>query len=76
VNYPLVGTSQAFVHDRAKGVTTALSRRHAQSGDEDSTEAAISADGWVTAFESEATNLVPGDTNVAADVFVKTLGGL
>ena len=32
---------------------------------------AISADGRFVAFYSEATNLVPGDTNGASDVFVR-----
>ncbi|MFH8796147.1 hypothetical protein [Streptomyces sp. NPDC017941] len=38
----------------------------------------ISADGRVVAFTSDATNLVPGDTNGRADVFVRDLrkGGL
>ncbi|MER6998832.1 hypothetical protein [Streptomyces sp. NPDC000410] len=35
--------------------------------------AAISANGRVVAFTSEATNLVPGDTNGQADVFVRDL---
>jgi hypothetical protein len=32
---------------------------------------ALSADGRVVAFSSEATNLVPGDTNAVGDVFVR-----
>jgi hypothetical protein len=32
----------------------------------------ISADGGVVAFESQATNLVPRDTNAALNVFVST----
>jgi Tol biopolymer transport system component len=36
---------------------------------------ALSADGAVVAFESAATNLVPGDTNDASDIFVSTAGG-
>jgi hypothetical protein len=32
---------------------------------------AISADGGYVAFYSAATNLVPGDTNSAADAFVR-----
>ena len=35
------------------------------------TSPAISADGRFVAFSSDATNLVPGDTNGAADVFVR-----
>jgi Tol biopolymer transport system component len=33
--------------------------------------AAVSADGRVVAFQSDATNLVPGDTNGVVDVFVR-----
>ncbi len=37
----------------------------------DSLNASISADGRFVAFESDATNLVPGDTNGFRDIFVK-----
>lgn len=37
-----------------------------------SNKAAVSADGRFVAFESKATNLVPGDTNKAWDVFLTT----
>jgi Periplasmic component of the Tol biopolymer transport system len=40
-------------------------------GDEDSFSSAISADGRYVAFASDATNLVPGDTNGFRDVFVR-----
>jgi hypothetical protein len=40
----------------------------------DSEEPSISSDGFIVAFISEATNLVPGDTNDAQDVFVHDLG--
>jgi Tol biopolymer transport system component len=43
------------------------------SGDGLSAEPAISADGRYVAFTSSADNLVPGDTNKAADVFVRDL---
>jgi Tol biopolymer transport system component len=39
-------------------------------GDEDSVNASISADGRFVAFDSEAANLVAGDTNEVSDVFV------
>ena len=42
--------------------------------DGDSEEPSISSDGFIVAFISEATNLVPGDTNDAQDVFVHDLG--
>ena len=40
-------------------------------GNDSSFSPAISADGRFVAFDSVATNLVPGDTNGAADVFVR-----
>ncbi len=39
----------------------------------DSEEPSISSDGFIVAFISEATNLVPGDSNDAQDVFVHDL---
>ncbi len=36
-----------------------------------STNPSVSADGRYVAFESQATNLVPGDTNQLSDIFVK-----
>ena len=39
-----------------------------------STNSAISADGRYIAFQSEASNLVPGDTNGVADVFIVDRG--
>jgi Tol biopolymer transport system component len=42
-------------------------------GDGPSYQASISADGKRVAFTSEASNLVPGDRNTAADVFVHDL---
>jgi Tol biopolymer transport system component len=45
-------------------------------GNDDSSGPAVSADGRYVAFVSFATNLVPGDTNAQADVFVRdTLSG-
>ncbi len=60
-----------FVHDRQTGATTrvSVSSSGAQSN-ELSTNPAISADGRYVAFESDADNLVTGDTNVTTDVFV------
>jgi Tol biopolymer transport system component len=40
-----------------------------QGGDKKSRYPSISADGRYVAFESDATNLVPGDTNGFSDVF-------
>ena len=60
-----------FVHDRQTGATTRVSID--SSGVEAngySASPAISNDGCVVAFYSEATNLVDGDTNGMGDVFV------
>ncbi len=65
------GVMDIFVHDRLTGVTTRVSLT--QSGTEangDSTNLAISGNGRFVVFESEADNLVPGDTNGQPDIFV------
>ena len=60
-----------FVHDRQTGTTRRVSvSSGGAQGNGDSLSPAISADGRFVAFESCATNLVPGDTNDAIDVFV------
>ncbi|WP_186763327.1 TolB family protein [Lentzea tibetensis] len=68
-----------FVRDRLTGTTTRVSVASDGSqgtavGEEFphpySSSPSISADGRYVAFTSNATNLVPGDTNTAADVFV------
>src|SRR5439155_27386390 len=60
-----------FLLDRLTGETTRASQSNSgalPNGDCD--YPVISADGRFVAFESEASNLVPGDTNQASDVFV------
>jgi Tol biopolymer transport system component len=60
-----------FVHDRQTGKTTLISvTSDGKPANGDSFAPAISADGRFVAFVSHATNLVGGDTNGAADVFV------
>jgi Tol biopolymer transport system component len=60
-----------FVHDRQTGVTKRVSVDSlGVEGNSRSWEGSISADGHYVAFESEADNLVPGDTNSEEDVFV------
>lgn len=60
-----------FVHDRQTGQTTRVS---VDSGglqaNGSSAQPSISGDGRFVAFESSASNLVPGDTNGWSDVFV------
>jgi Tol biopolymer transport system component len=62
-----------FVRDRRTGTTRRVSvGTGGVQGDLDSFFPALSADGRFVAFTSRATNLAPGDTNGALDVFVHT----
>src|SRR5438552_4844963 len=66
------GATDVFVHDRQTGTTERVS---VASGGTQSNGAslgsALSADGRLVAFQSDATNLVVGDTNGTTDVFVR-----
>jgi Tol biopolymer transport system component len=69
-----------FVRDRSSGVTTrvSVSTGGAQAKPTDdpwggSTAGAISANGRYVVFESDAPNLVSGDTNRAEDIFLHDL---
>jgi Tol biopolymer transport system component len=63
-----------FVRDRSAGTTIRASVDSSgveqNGGGFDETNPKISADGRFVAFNSDATNLVPGDTNGAEDIFV------
>ncbi len=60
-----------FVHERATGLTTCVSVDSAGGLADGASDApSISADGKVVAFESDATNLVAGDSNGTTDIFV------
>src|SRR5947209_6949739 len=65
------GVTDAFVRDRRTGrterISISLSGAQANGG---SSCLSISADGRFVAFSTEASNLVPGDTNSRGDVFV------
>jgi Tol biopolymer transport system component len=64
-------TGDVFVRDRLLGTTELVSIDTAgEQGNGWSGHPAISADGQYVAFVSYASNLVPGDTNEIADVFV------
>ncbi|HEU5216602.1 MAG TPA: hypothetical protein VFU30_13790 [Gaiellaceae bacterium] len=68
------GTTQIFVHDRVTGTTTQASVDGSGTpANGESTDPSISADGRYVAFDSDASNLVPGDTNGVRDVFVHDL---
>jgi Tol biopolymer transport system component len=71
------GVSDAFIHDRVTGITRRVSvdsQGGEQHGDNGFTSVPISADGQIVAFESDADDLVTGDANSAADVFVHVVG--
>ncbi len=66
------GVTDIFVHDRQTGSTTRISvaTGGSQGNGPSNQETALSSDGRVVVFHSEATNLVPGDTNGIEDIFV------
>jgi Tol biopolymer transport system component len=65
------GLEDVFVRDRTTGATTQVSVAGAgNQGNSDSFVPSISADGRFVAFGSTADNLVAGDTNGYADVFI------
>jgi Tol biopolymer transport system component len=64
-------TSDVFVHDRETGKTTRVSVD--SGGNEANSHSewpSISADGRFVAFLSNATNLIPNDTNEESDIFL------
>src|SRR5262249_34913438 len=66
------GLLDVFVRDLASGVTELVSvDSGGVQGNAPSDSPAISSDGRFVAFVSVATNLVAGDTNSKADVFVR-----
>lgn len=67
------GHFDVFVHDRLTGLTERVSVDSAgNEGDDDSYGTLdLSSDGRWIAFQSGATNLVPGDNNGKFDVFVR-----
>jgi len=66
------GALDVFVHDRQSGVTERVSVDSAGvQGDGNTGSPSISADGRYVFFGGLASNLVPGDTNGVADVFVR-----
>ncbi len=65
------GVGDIFVRDRVSGITELVSvDTNGLQANSFSWGPAISADGRHIAFQSQATNLVPGDTNAMHDVFV------
>jgi Tol biopolymer transport system component len=65
------GRKDIFVRDRLTGRTEIISVSTGGEQGEQSRTPSISADARFVAFVSEASNLVPGDTNAVLDVFVR-----
>jgi Tol biopolymer transport system component len=69
------GTGDVFVRDRQTAATERVSVDSAgNQGNGFSGGSAISADGRYVAFRSDASNLVPSDTNGCSDLFLRDLG--
>jgi Tol biopolymer transport system component len=65
-------TADIFLRDLLLGTTTRVSLSSGGlQADQSSTFAAISADGRWVSFSSDATNLVPGDSNHKSDAFLR-----
>lgn len=65
------GQKDVFVYDRLSQTTRLISRDAAgRPANGRSTQSEIALDGKTVTFVSDATNLVPGDTNGKADIFV------
>jgi Ca2+-binding RTX toxin-like protein len=68
------GSSDVFIRDVQTGTTTLVSVPAGGGlGDSHSGNADLSADGRYVVFNSSATNMVAGDTNGQADVFIRDL---
>lgn len=66
------GVRDIFVHDRLTGATERISVDSAGvQANNSSTASSVSYDGRYVAFDSDASNLVAGDTNGTSDVFVR-----
>jgi WD40-like Beta Propeller Repeat len=69
------GPQDVLVHDRVTDTTEQVSVSSAgEPGNNGSFAPDVSADGRFVAFASDATNLVPGDTNGVLDIFVRDRG--
>ncbi|MEG4284712.1 calcium-binding protein [Microcoleus sp. A006_D1] len=67
-------TEDIFVRDLSTNTTTRVSVDSAgNQGIDNSSAPSISANGRFVAFSSDASNLVPGDTNGSRDIFVRDL---
>ncbi len=69
------GNSDIFIHHRPTGLTTRVSvATGGGQANNNSHFASTNVNGQFIAFDSDATNLVVGDTNIATDIFVHNQG--
>jgi cysteine-rich repeat protein len=66
VSWDTNGVGDIFLYDTQTNTLVNITR----SGSSASTAATLSADGSYLSFQSSASNLVPGDTNFASDIFL------
>lgn len=70
------GVFDVFAYEHSTGILSLVSRDSSGTlGNARSDMASVSGDGSIVAFRSYATNLVAGDTNGVADIFVKSSAG-
>ncbi|MCP4965416.1 MAG: hypothetical protein GY926_09290 [bacterium] len=70
-----MGISDVFVHNRSTRVTIRVSvASDGTQANSTSRSPGISGDGNTIVYESQASNLVPGDTNGAFDIFIHDVG--
>jgi Tol biopolymer transport system component len=68
----LNGARDIVLYDRLSGAANRLSLGNSGAeADGDSSHPSISDDGTLVAYESNASNLVPGDSNRATDIFLR-----
>lgn len=66
------GKADVFLRDRSTGTTERLSvASDGTQADDGSSRVELTPDGRFAAFQSEASNLVAGDTNGSSDIFVR-----
>jgi len=65
------GHVDVFVRDRRRGTTRRIDRGLRRQANGDALALGISAGGRYRLYASQATNIVPGDTNHAADLFLR-----
>jgi len=71
---PGVSGQQVFLRDQLSGTTTLISQSTAGAQSNSfSLRASIAGNGRTVMFQSDASNLVPGDTNNLTDVFLREL---